>query len=87
MKIKTITKVLKIVNIKNDFNIGEVIENTEAFGNVKIVDIFISITKPEYFCYRVEEVGNPFNSYMCSEEELITDKTHFPPSSMDATKG
>jgi len=67
------------ITISNEFTIGELI-TTEAYGLVKIVDIFVSTTNPSYFCYRAETRSNDpshiTNSFLCNEEELISDHTH-----------
>jgi len=57
-----------------EFKIGETIENTVSFGTVKVMDIFVSVTNPRFFCYRVEDEKG--ESFLCNEEDLITEETH-----------
>jgi hypothetical protein len=62
-----------------EFKIGETIKDTDAFGTVIVRDIFVSTTFPlKYFCYRVENPDNPEQSWLCSEEEIMTEETHPP---------
>lgn len=57
--------------IDNEFKIGEECPDTDAYGTVVVKDIFVSITNPTFFCYRVEVKDNPFASFLCSEEDLF----------------
>jgi hypothetical protein len=52
-----------------EFKIGEVIENTEAYGTVVVKDLFRSVTNPDWFCYRVELIEG--GSYLSNEEDLM----------------
>ena len=58
--------------MKTKYSIGQTIEDTIGYGTVKVMDIFISTIAPDkYYCYRVE---SDTGSFLCSEEELQTEK-------------
>jgi hypothetical protein len=53
-----------------EYEIGEKIEDTEAFGTVVVKDLFRSVTNPDWFCYRVENLEGV--SFLVTEEEIFT---------------
>lgn len=52
------------------YKIGEIVKNTDAFGTVKVVDIFRSITNNDWYIYRVETDDDFKSSILTTEEEL-----------------
>lgn len=56
-----------------EFEIGEAIKDTSAFGDVTVKDIFVSKTNSQWFCYRVEDANG--QSYFSTEEDLFPDTT------------
>lgn len=55
--------------IQPEFEIGEKVPDTGAFGTIMVMDIFRSITNQDWFCYRVEDEEG--TSYLCNEEGLF----------------
>lgn len=54
---------------KPQFDVGQSIVDTDAFGTVTVADIFRSQYEQQYYCYRV--VDGHGQSFLCCEEDLI----------------
>lgn len=57
------------MNREPKYKIGDEVKDTQAFGDVKIIDLFRSVTKPELFAYMVHDFESGAHT-LCSEEEL-----------------
>ena len=57
-------------NLNNEYEIGELIKDTDNFGTVVVKDIFRSVAYPAFFCYRVETENG--ESFLCNEEDLVS---------------
>jgi len=53
------------------YALGQVIENTNGFGTVKVTDRFRSETTGQY-CYCVQTMDGSEQHFLCWENELAT---------------
>lgn len=51
------------------YKIGDIIENTQSFGTVKVTDVFMSPTTGQY-CYCVVDANDEQIFYLCWEGQL-----------------
>lgn len=47
---------------------GDIVKNTEAFGDVEIRDVYSSDKTPDHFVYEVEDIAG--QKFLCYERDL-----------------